>query len=311
MDNTDKQPHPPSSPPHHRHPPRPPSPNQAKTTIYTDGSRLQDEDGSWATGFSAFVESGPYNSPITRTPTMQHTPAYTCDTLPSEAEPTPGTCFGQSSYCHDSYSAEIVAIIVGLLIAPPEGNTNIKCDNQGVTQVAPNFANRTRRAQLKTPFHDLYRVVTFLLSARTTEIDWVRAHVGIPSNEVADTLAKTAAQCIKHHTTDINPDALPLDALMALCCLPINISIYPRKITRVDGVHLTTDAINYRDSGTPRTRRLRKTTESALPHKCQQSLRKNHSQRQHSPFLRPHHVRPRTLEKGTHRQNPGPPKPPS
>jgi len=182
---------------------------------------------------------------------MQHTPAYTCDTLPSEAEPTPGTCFGQSSYCHDSYSAEIVAIIVGLLIAPPEGNTNIKCDNQGVTQVAPNLANRTRRAQLKTPFHDLYRVVTFLLSARTTEIDWVRAHVGIPSNEVADTLAKTAAQCIKHHTTDINPDALPLDALMALCCLPINISIYPRKITRVDGMHLTTDAINYRDSGTP------------------------------------------------------------
>ena len=41
--------------------------------------------------------------------------------------------------------------------------TIIRTDNKGVQQVASTFQSRSRRKQLKTPYYNLYRLVTTLL----------------------------------------------------------------------------------------------------------------------------------------------------
>ena len=95
-------------------PPKQPQADTPVTTIYTDGSYTKDNAGELSAGFAAHVTAGQYlNADKTTTaapdPPLHPDTVHTTDHLPS-------TVFGKSLYCHDSYSAEIIAIIVALLL---------------------------------------------------------------------------------------------------------------------------------------------------------------------------------------------------
>ena len=156
------------------------------TKIYTDGSFTKDEKGDMKAGYAAHVTSGSYLSQ-SKTPTLPPESPLHPDTLSFE-DTIPSAIFGRSPHCRDSYSAEIVAIIGALLMPPPENSAHIVSDNEPSVTVIPTFATRTRRKQMQLQYHNLFRITAFLISARSTILEWVRAHIGNVPNEVADAL---------------------------------------------------------------------------------------------------------------------------
>jgi hypothetical protein len=103
--------------------------------------------------------------------------------------------------------------------------TIVSTDNKGVQQVASSFQSRSRRKQLRTPYYNIYRLVTTLLRTAPATIERVRSHVGIRGNELADQLAKAGAD---PSTTTLQPDthleSLAIDTLYDMCKLEVAVS---------------------------------------------------------------------------------------
>ena len=205
------------------------------TEVWTDGSY----DGTTA-GFGLHVAEGSYVKPSDRAETVPMPNPLSLEDLNVLRAP-PGTCFGRSNLCHDAYTAEIVAIIAALVVVPTNNPIRIIADNQPVILVTPSFATRSARQQLKTANHNLYRVLTFLLSLRPdVKLEWVRSHVGVQNNEVADRLAKAGATGSRNLIPAINPQTLPIQTLYDLCRLPFEIHFTPVKVTQTQAQGYTT-----------------------------------------------------------------------
>ena len=112
---------------------------------------------------------------------------------------------------------------------PPEKSAHIVSDNEPSVTVIPTFATRTRRKQMQLQYHNLFRITAFLISARSSILEWVRAHIGNVPNEVADCMAKHAAT--KEEGVNNDPLGLQIQALYDLCKLPI--TIYTSKVAIV------------------------------------------------------------------------------
>ena len=75
---------------------------------------------------------------------------------------------------------------------------------------------------MKLKYHNLYRVAAFLISSRSSLVEWVRSHIGIIANKVADTMAKRGAT-EGSAGAGIDPLTLPFKELHDLCKLPITL----------------------------------------------------------------------------------------
>ena len=200
------------------------------TTIYTDGSRLKDNEGTYRTGFAAVVTAGPFLDPSNRAHTTAVDPLYSAaldpDNLPEET--IWGSCFGTSPLCsEDNYAAEIVALLAAYLLTPRDGPHRIFSDNLASTQVAHSFSSKKRRAQLKLTHHNLFRALAFRACRPSILLQHVRAHVGIHGNELADRLAKAAALATTTPQPHTHPTLLAIDQLVAMCSFPVAVSFHP------------------------------------------------------------------------------------
>jgi ribonuclease HI len=183
-----------------------------------------------STGFAAYVASGTYFSEL-HSPTTTSTDIPLTPELLTTPDPLRGTVFGSSRLCSNSYSAEITALIAGHLLIPHSQPLHIYSDCLGSLQVAQNFSARSRREKIKTSYHNLFRVFTLLQHLRPATLSWTKAHVGIPGNEIADTLAKAGA--LPHETVitpQFTPQDLAIDALYEACKLPVGPVIFPRTL---------------------------------------------------------------------------------
>ena len=225
----------PATPP----PPAVSSPEEPRpaVSVYTDGSHIPDpESGEMRTGFAAYAQDGA--TYLAATSPDPAPPSFPLD--PTEFDTydgiLPGTCFGSSPLCANSYSAEIMALIVGHLMVPTELDLTLHTDCQGALQVAQSFAKRTPLRKLKTHYHNLFRLFTYLQSTRPAKITWVRSHVGITENEIADRCAKAGA--LPRRTPLVLPqrdpeDQMPLQTLFDICKCPIDIAFLPRELDKV------------------------------------------------------------------------------
>ena len=144
--------------------------------------------------------------------------------------PIPGTSYGSHPDCTNSYSAEIVGLIAAHTLTPFSQDLIIKSDCRPALQVARAFATRSRRKQLQTNYHNLFRTLAALDAMRpSTTLEWVRAHVGIEGNEIADTLAKlgAAGSPAGGPRADSPPEYLPLNDLLAQSSLAVSVRITP------------------------------------------------------------------------------------
>ena len=145
--------------------------------IYTDGSQITLKDGSTATG------AGIHNA-----------------TTQSNRRVDPG---GVGS-THTNNRAELSAILVALESVPQTEEVTIYTDSlcslQNI-QKQLNSPNRLRESNHRALLHKVVEVLGERALAGThTHLFKVRAHTGIPGNEVADRLAKEAA--LNKATTD-------------------------------------------------------------------------------------------------------------
>ena len=135
---------------------------------------------------------------------------------------------GTNPLCTNPYDAELVGLIAAHLLIPLSQGIHIHTDSHSAMQVLQAFAKKSRRRQLKIQNHDLFRILSYLQSIRSTEISWCKAHVGIPGNEVADTLAKAGASGTESPYQAQLPDALPIMAVLhAACRSQITIRLHP------------------------------------------------------------------------------------
>jgi ribonuclease HI len=139
---------------------------------------------------------------------------------------------GTSPLAVCSYSAEIMAAIHALLLSPEGASARVVTDCLGVASVAASFHTRSPRRQLNLRFHNLYRVLNFLLRLRPASISWTRSHVGTLGNEIADRVAKDAAAVQPKLTSAAPASAFPIQDLYDLCKLPVALVGHLFSVTR-------------------------------------------------------------------------------
>jgi len=107
----------------------------------------------------------------------------------------PGVVLGKSGWAGNSYTAEILGLLAGLVITPPWMGMEQCIDCQGVIDVTTSYNRLPLSKQIRKSYHQLFNVIGALLERRTadTHLTEVKAHDTDMENEGGDGFAKLAA----------------------------------------------------------------------------------------------------------------------